>query len=114
MRADERGGPLVEPAERAGSGADEAHEPLDPAVAPGAGGVGVACGGRLGERRGLGVGRGVGEHGVVEGDDHVAGLGQAGVLHEDDDLEVATVVEQPVDRAGREPHERPGSIGVSA
>ena len=36
------------------------------------------------------------------------GLGQAGVLHEDDDLEVAPVVEQAVDGAGREPHERPG------
>ena len=71
--------------------------------------IGRAGGGRVGERRRLRVGDGIGEHRVVEGDHHVAGLGQPGVLHEDDDLEVATVVEQPVDGARREPHERTGS-----
>ena len=72
-------------------------------------GSGSLARGRLGERGGRGVGRGIGEDGVVEGDHHVSGLGQPGVLHEDDDLEVTTVVEQAVDGAGREPHERPGT-----
>jgi hypothetical protein len=96
-------GPSSSTADRRATNPSTARSRLARASRPGAGGgplvVGQPGGGRVGRR--------IGEDVVGEAEDEVSGLGQAGVAHEHEDLQVAAVHEA-VDRPRGEPHEGPG------
>ena len=50
----------------------------------------------------------LGEHFAAEGDHHVARFGEPGVLHQHENLELAIVVDEAMNRTRREPDERTG------